>query len=198
MTTNKLTLALAATAAIGALTVGGAMAFAAVPGTATGAQVTSAATGDAKIMLECLAAGEVANPGAWRPGARLNTDATHGFLVVRTDQNAAVCVVESDHGTGLMGGVIDNHNYGKLTAQRPFDYLTSMNYPHQSVHFGISTSDVTGVSLVGPDGQQTAATVKDGTFAVLAKDGENSEDSTTNHIRATLANGQVIAGPFRG
>jgi hypothetical protein len=198
MTTKKLTLTLAATAAIGALAVGGAVAFAAVPGTTTGAQATQAATGDAKIMLECLAAGEVANPGAWRPGARLNTDATHGFLVVRTDQNAAVCVVENGHGAGLMGGVIDNHNYGKLTAQRPFDYLTSMNYPHESVHFGISTQDVTGVSLVGPDGTQANAVVKDGTFAVLAKDGEDSDKPTTNHIRVTLANGQTVAGPFRG
>ncbi|HTI23461.1 MAG TPA: hypothetical protein VL652_20870 [Kutzneria sp.] len=200
MTTKKLTLALAATAAIGALAVGGAVAFAAAPGTATGTatQATQAATGDAKIMLECLAANEVGNRGAWRPGARLNTDATHGFLVIRTDKNAAVCVVENDHGTGLMGGVIDNHDYGKLTAQRPFDYLTSMNYPHQSVHFGISTSDVTGVSLVGPDGKSAAATVKDGTFAVLAKAGENSNEPTTNHIRATLANGQTVDGPFRG
>jgi len=202
MTTKKLTMALAATAAIGALAVGGAVAFAAAPGTGattgTGTQVTTAATGDAKIMLECLAANEVGNRGAWRPGARLNTDAKHGFLVIRTDQNAAVCVVADGHGTGLIGGVIDNHDYGKLTAARPFDYLTSMNYQHESVHFGISTSDVTGVSLVGPDGKSVAATVKDGTFAVLAKDGENSDESTTNHIRATLANGQTVTGPFRG
>jgi hypothetical protein len=199
MTTKKLTLTLAATAAIGALAIGGAVAFAAVPGTTDAAtQVAPAATGNAKIMFECLAADQVANRAAWRPGARIDTDATHGFLVIRTDKNAAVCVVEDGHGTGLMGGQIDNHNYAKLTAQRPFDYLTSMNYPHQSVHFGISTSDVTGVSLVGPDGKSFAATVKDGTFAVLAKDGENSNEPTTNHIRATLANGQTVAGPFRG
>jgi hypothetical protein len=200
MTTKKLTLTLAATAAIGALAVGGAVAFAAVPGTATGTgtQATQAASGDAKIMLECLAASEAGNPGAWRPGARLNLGAKHGFLVIRTDKNAAACVVEDGHGTGLIGGVIDNHSYGKLTAQRPFDYLTSMNYEHESVHFGISTQDVTGVSLVGKDGAQTAATVKDGTFVVLAKDGENSDEATTNSIRATLANGQTVAGPFRG
>jgi hypothetical protein len=201
MTTKKLTLALAATAAIGALAVGGTMAFAAAPATTAGTdtQVTPAATGNAKIMLDCLAADKVANRGGWRPGARVDVDATHGFLVIRTDQNAAVCVVEDGHGTGLIGGgVIDNHGYGKLTAGRPFDYLTSMNYEHQSVHFGISTQDVTGVSLAGPKGAQANATVKDGTFAVLAEDAENSSEPTTNHIRATLANGQTIAGPFRG
>ena len=198
MTTNKLVLALAATAAIGSLATGGAVAFAAVPSTGTGTQATQAATGDAKIALECLAAGEVANPGSWRPGARLNTDSTHGFLVVRDDQHAAVCVVEDGRGTGLMGGVIDNHGYGKLTAARPFDYLTSMNYDHESVHFGIASQDVTGVTLLGPDGTPAAAGVKDGTFAVLAKDAEDSNKPTTNSIRATLADGRVSTGPFRG
>jgi hypothetical protein len=204
MTTKKLTMSLAMTATLGMLAVGGAMAFAAVPGTnatvASGSQaVQSPLTGDAKIAQDCLAAsGDVPNRAGWRPGARINLDSAHGFLVIRNDKNAAVCVIEDGKGTGLMGGVIDNHGYGKLTAQRPFDYLTSMNYEHQSVHFGIAADDVTGVTLVAPDKSEAAAVVKDGTFAVLAQDGEDSNKPTTNHIRVTLANGGVISGPFRG
>lgn len=204
MTTNKLTMTLAMTAALGVFAVGGAMAFAAVPGStptpAAGSQaLQSPLIGDAKIAQDCLGtAGDVANKASWRPGARINLDANHGFLVIRDDKNAAVCVIEDGKGTGLMGGVIDNHGYGKLTAQRPFDYLTSMNYAHQSVHFGIAATDVTGVTLVGPNKSEAAAVVKDGTFAVLAKDAENSNASTTNHIRVTLANGGVVSGPFRG
>jgi hypothetical protein len=57
--------------------------------------------------------------------------------------------------------------YGNLTAARPFDYLTSYNFDSpatESVHFGFATSDVTAVSLVGPDHSVTPAVVRDGTF----------------------------------
>ncbi|GAA3435956.1 hypothetical protein [Kutzneria kofuensis] len=201
MNTKKLTLSLAATAALGVLAVGGAVAFAAVPNTtvqAAGPQTV--ATGDAKIAKECVAAGQdVPDPAGWRPGARIDVDAQHGFLVIRDDKNAAVCVIENGKGTGIMGGDIDSrHAYGNLTAARPFDYLSSMNYTTESIHFGIATKDVTGVSLVGPDHSVAAGIVKDGTFIVKTKFAEDSNQHTTNHVRATLGNGQVIAGPFRG
>ncbi|MFC0437115.1 hypothetical protein [Kutzneria buriramensis] len=201
MTTTKLTMALSAAAAIGLLAAGSGIALAADPGTGT----TIAATGDAKTAQECVQAdGHVPDPTTWRPAARITVDARHGFLVIRNDKLAAICTVEDGHGTGIMGGVETRHVYGKLTAARPFDYLSSMNYladkthPAESIHFGITTADVKSVSLVGPDKSVRDADVKDGTFVVRTPFGEDSDQATTNHVRVTLTNGQVITGPFRG
>jgi len=102
------------------------------------------------------------------------------------------------HGTGIMGGVETRHVYGNLTAARPFDYLSSMNYPGESIHFGITTGDVKSVSLVGPDNSVRAADVKDGAFVVRTPFAEDSNQPTTNHVRVTLTNGRTVTGPFRG
>ena len=207
MNTKKLTLALSIAAAAAAIAVGGAVAFASVPGASPAAVGTQGSTqvappwaksGDGKIAWDCVQAGHLADPAGWRPGARIDVDVNSGFLVIRNDKSAAVCVIEGGKGTGIMGGdVSTTHVYGNLTATRPFDYLTSMNYEHDSVHFGIASKDVTAVSLVGPDKSVTAATLKDGTFIARVKAGEDSTESTTNHVRATLDNGKVVEGPFR-
>lgn len=195
MTTKKLTMALSAAAAIGLLAAGSGIALASNSSTST----TIAATGDAKTAQECLRAdGTVPDPAAWRPAAKITVDAHHGFLAIRNDRQAAVCVVEDGHGTGILGGVGTQHGYGKLTAARPFDYLSSMNYPGESIHFGIAAADVTSVSLVGPDNVVHKATVKDGTFIVRTPFAEDSNQPTTNHVRVTLTNGRTVTGPFRG
>ena len=51
---------------------------------------------------------------------------------------------------------------------------------------------------MAPDGSVTAGTLRDGTFLVKTTVAENSNQPTSNHVRATLANGQVVEGPFRG
>ena len=208
MKNKKLTLSLSIAAAAAVIAVGGAVAFASVPGAspaAVGSQGSTqvappwAKSGDGKIAWDCVQAGHVAEPASWRPGARIDIDAATGFLVIRNDKSAAVCVIENGKGVGIMGGdVSTTHVYGKLTAARPFDYLSSMNYEHESVHFGIASKDVTAVSLVAPDKTVTPATLKDGTFIAKVKDGEDSSAPTTNHVRATLSTGKVIEGPFRG
>jgi len=94
--------------------------------------------------------------------------------------------------------VSTRHTYTNLTAARPFDYLDSWNEQTESVHFGIATGDVAKVSLVGPDGAQTPTVLTDGTFIAKTKVAEDSNQSTSNQVRATLSNGQVVTGPFRG
>jgi hypothetical protein len=195
MTTKKLTMALSAAAAIGLLAAGSGIALAANPVASTAV----AATGDAKTAQECVQAdGTVPDPATWRPAAKITVDAHHGFLVIRNDKQAAICIVHDGHGTGIMGGVETRHVYGNLTAARPFDYLSSMNYPGESIHFGITTGDVKSVSLVGPDNSVRAADVKDGAFVVRTPFAEDSNQPTTNHVRVTLTNGRTVTGPFRG
>ncbi|GAA3528399.1 hypothetical protein GCM10022222_09300 [Amycolatopsis ultiminotia] len=158
--------------------------------------------GDLHLVRECVQAGQdVPDPASWRPGVRFDLDAENGFLVIRSDEYAAVCVLKNGKATRIEGGVdTRRHVYGDLTAARPFDYLSSWNWGSPvagSVHFGIVTSEVTAVSLVGPDNSVTPAVVRDGTFAAKTKFAESSGQPTTNHIRATLKDGQVIEGPFR-
>jgi hypothetical protein len=205
MTNKKLTMTVTVAAAVGALAIGGAVAYAATTSTPTPTSATShlaitaADAGDVKITKECVnGTPGVPDPASWRPGARIDTGSGDGFLVIRDNGAAAVCVIEKGHGAGIMGGdVSSNHVYRNLTAQRPFDYLTSMNYEKESIHFGIAADDVAGVALLGPDHSVTGGVVKDGTFIVKTKFVEDSNQSTTNHVRATLTNGQVVEGPFR-
>ncbi|WP_344855595.1 hypothetical protein [Amycolatopsis ultiminotia] len=170
---------------------------------AAGSAVRSAVeTSDDEITRECVQAGQdVPDPASWRPGVRFDLDAENGFLVIRNDEYAAVCLVKNGKGTGIAGGVdTRRHVYGDLTAARPFDYLSSWNegFPATgSVHFGIASSEVTAVSLVGPDNSVTPAVVRDGTFAAKSAFPESVDEPTTNYVRATLKDGQVIEGPFR-
>ncbi|GAA5156790.1 hypothetical protein [Amycolatopsis dongchuanensis] len=157
---------------------------------------------DARLVDECVqAAHGVLPPGRWRAGARIDVDAENGFLAIRDDQYAAVCVLKNDKGVRLTPNEVSTRRvYGNLTAARPFDYLDSENFDYpitESIHFGIATSDVTAVSLVGPDNSVTPGIVRDGTFAVRTKFPESSGEPTTNHVRATLKNGQVVVGSFR-
>jgi hypothetical protein len=162
--------------------------------------VGTAAGGNAPDALvnECVhTAPTISDPANWRAGARLDLDATHAFLVIRDDTAAAVCVVEQGKGTGLIGDEAFTGVYGKLSAVRPFDYLTSMNYPAESIHFGIAASDVIGVSLVAPDNSTSPGIVADGTFIVRSRVGENSNEPTTNFVDATLASGRHVQEPLR-
>jgi hypothetical protein len=91
------------------------------------------------------------------------------------------------------------HAYGNLTPARPFDYLSSWNFTYLargSVHFGIATSDVAAVSLIGPDGSVTPAVLRDGTFLAETKFAER-KDRPTGRIRVTLKNAQVLEDSFR-
>jgi hypothetical protein len=207
MTTNKLTLCLAAAVAIGALAVNGAAAGASVVNAGTVVKLAAAASAarsaagdsDAELTKECVQVSpDLPDPASWRPGVRFDLDPENGFLVIRNDQYARICVVEGGKGA-FTYPVDERHVYGNLTAARPFGYLSSYNFDYpatESVHFGIATSDVTAVSLIGPDNSVTPAVVRDGTFFVKGEP-ESPYVSTTNSIRATLKNGQVIEGPFR-
>ncbi|MFD2420261.1 hypothetical protein [Amycolatopsis pigmentata] len=162
------------------------------------ATIAVGSAGDVRLVDECL---KTDRPGRWRAGARIDLDAESGFLVLRNDEYAAVCVLKNGKPTGLDAtGVATNHGYGELTAARPWDYFDSWNndYPvTESVHFGIATDDVIAVSLIGPDKSVTPAVLRNGTFLARTKFAESTGEPTTNHVRATLKNGQVIEGPFR-
>ncbi|QUQ68658.1 hypothetical protein [Kutzneria sp. CA-103260] len=205
MTTKKLTLTLSVAAAAVAIAAGSAVAFAAIPSSAPTVNVAAGAaddhaTGDALIAKECVRNTQgIPNPASWRAGARYDLSAQLGFLVIRNDKQAAVCVIENGKAGSVMGGdVSTRHTYTNLTSARPFDYLSSWNTDNESVHFGIATDNVAKVALVGPDGSQTPTVLKDGTFIAKTKFAEDSNQSTSNHVRATLDNGQVVTGPFRG
>ncbi|MFI9380771.1 hypothetical protein [Kutzneria sp. NPDC052558] len=202
MTTKKLTVTLSVAAAAVAIVAGSAVAFAAIPNSTTvnvaGAEDTHA-SGDALIAKECVKnTPGLPDPASWRAGARYDLSAQLGFLVIRNNKNAAVCVIENGRAGGVMGGdVSTTHTYANLTSGRPFDYLSAWNEEKVSVLFGIASDNVAKVSLVGPDGTQAPASVKDGTFVARTPWGEDSNQSTTNSVRATLDNGQVVTGPFR-
>jgi hypothetical protein len=206
MTTKKLTVTLSVAAAAVAIAAGSAVAFASIQSSAPTVNVAAGvtdehATGDALIAKECVKnTPDLPNPASWRAGARYDLSAQLGFLVIRNDKNAVVCVIDNGKTGGVMGGGLlsTRHAYTNLNSARPFDYLDSWNDDGGSVHFGIATGDVTNVALVGPNGAQTPTVLKDGTFIAKTKVAEDSGQSTTNHVRATLANGQVVTGPFRG
>ena len=183
-------------------------------GTATGAaalaghpgSVPVSPSGDkgSSLTQDCVEAaaaqGEsLPNPHNWRSGADFGIGSPEGFLTIRDDKYAAVCDVENGKAAGLMGGfdAKSRHNYDRLTTARPFDFLDAMNYPDRTIMFGIATQDVVSLSLIGPDGSVTPATVHDGTFVAVTKFGEDSGQPTTNHVRATLKDGTVVTGPLR-
>ncbi|MFI9380769.1 hypothetical protein [Kutzneria sp. NPDC052558] len=137
-------------------------------------------------------------PGAYRAAARLDLDATTGYLVIRDDEYAAICDLTNGIPTRSLGSVIGTHHtYANLTASRPWDYLSSDNRSTESVHFGIAAPNVAKVVLIGPDGSQTPTVLKDGTFIARTKFAEDSGNYTSNRIKATLDTGQEIEGPFR-
>ena len=165
-----------------------------------GQDVGVAAGPDSQLVKECVQADHdvPTSGGSWRSGARIDLDSKNGFVAIRNDQFAAVCVIQNGKGVGIMGGdVSTGHVYANLTAARPFDYLGSMNYPDESIHFGIAADNVAAVSVVGPDNVELPATLRNGTFVVRSKIGENSDQTTTNYVRATMADGHVVGGPFR-
>jgi len=186
---------LTAAAAVIALAVGVVFALPVLRG---GGGATAAAGPDMQLVNDCIHTSYAEVPsGSWRAGARLNLDATQGFLMIRSDEYAAVCDLSNGRPTGIMGGVSTRHTYGNLTAARPWDYNDSDNLATESVHFGIAANNVAAVSLVGPDNSVTPAVLKDGTFIVRTKFAEDSNSYTSNRVKATLDTGQVIEGPFR-
>jgi len=185
---------LTAAAAVVALAVGAVFALPVL----RGGGATAAAGPDMQLVNDCIHAPYTELPsGSWRAGVRLDLDATHGFLMIRTDEYAAVCDLSNGHPTGTVGGVSTRHTYSNLTATRPWDYNDSDNLTNESVHFGIAANNVVAVSLVGPDNSVTPTTLKNGTFAVRTKFAEDSNSYTSNRVKATLDTGQVIEGPFR-
>ncbi|RJQ80345.1 hypothetical protein D5S17_07705 [Pseudonocardiaceae bacterium YIM PH 21723] len=196
MTKTKIVLPLLIAAAV-TLAAGTAVAVTA-PSAATGTVNATVPVQSDDQVTQCLTGQDVPNPGEWRAAAKIDADAPTGFLVIRTDKTAAVCVLENGKGTGLMGGY-SKDLYGKLTPERPFSWFNAMNYEDHSVQFGITTPDVATVSLIGPDGSATPAVQPtDGTFIVKTPFAENSNDPSTNKVRVTLRDGKVIEGPFRG
>jgi hypothetical protein len=141
----------------------------------------------------------IPNPDSWRAGAQIGIGSAKGFLVIRDDKDAAVCSVEKGKTAGLVGGFdgTSRHNYDNLTADRPFDYLSAVNYPGKTIVFGIATGDVASLSLIGPNQSVTPSTPHDGTFIAVTKFGEDSEVPATNHVKATLTDGEVVTGQLR-
>jgi hypothetical protein len=157
------------------------------------------AAGQAQLVKECVrSARNMPDPTSWRAGARYDLNSQLGFLVIRNSRTAAACVIENGKASGVVGGPPDATDlYAALTPERPFDYLTSMNYPKESVHFGVATDDVVAVSLVGPDSSVSPGVVRDGTFIVRDDVPENSGQPSTNYVRATLNNGHTVQGTLR-
>jgi hypothetical protein len=163
----------------------------------------------AKDCVQATIASGVAwpDPDSWRPAAKIDTDTPNGFLVIRNDKAAAVCLVNNGTTSGIMaadGAWVAGrarHSYANLTAARPFDYFSAWNRDSptgvsQSIQFGIATDDVIAVSLVGSDNTVTPAVLRDGTFAAKINNGEYCGASNSNRVLATLSNGQVIEGPL--
>jgi len=157
------------------------------------------ASGQSQLVKDCVRnAHSMPDPTSWRAGARYDLNPQLGFLVIRNSRYAAACIIENGKGTGIIGGTPDlTDRYATLTPERPFDYLTSMNYTKEHVHFGVATDDVVAISLIGPDNSVSQGVVADGTFIVRDNIGENSNQPSTNYVRATLANGQTVQGPLR-
>jgi hypothetical protein len=163
-----------------------------------GGGATAAAGPDQQLVNDCIHSPYAELPsGSWRIGARLKYDDSETFVMIRTDEYAAVCVLNDGKASGIMGGVSTRHTYSNLTASRPWDYNNSDNFTGESVHFGIAANNVAKVSLVGPDKVEIPAVVKDGTFIARTKVAEDSSNYNTNRVKVTLDSGQVIEGPFR-
>lgn len=157
------------------------------------------ASGQSPLVRECVRSGKnMPDPTAWRAGARFDLSPQLGFLVIRTNRTAAACTIQNGHGTGLIGGTPEDTDlYSQLTPDRPFDYLTSMNYAKEHIHFGIATHDVATIDLLGPDNSVSPGVVGDGTFIVRDNIAEDSNQPSTNYVRATLNNGRTIQAPLR-
>lgn len=202
-------------AAVGVLVVGGVLMFGPLRdsgpvGSGSRHVVPAADPADVKLAKDCVQATIASgvawpDPDSWRPGAKLDTDTPRGFLVIRNDKAAAVCMVSGGTTSGILaadGAWVEGrarHNYANLTATRPFDYFSGWNESspsYQSIQFGIATDDVIAVSLVGQNNSETPAVLRDGTFAAKIENREYCGPSTSNQVRATLGNGQIIEGPL--
>ncbi|WAL66470.1 hypothetical protein ORV05_01200 [Amycolatopsis cynarae] len=194
---------LAVAASVVVLAAGIAIAIPRLRGHGQGEAVTAAGShGDVQLVNECVQASHKRLQPAsnWRAGARLDVDSANGFLAIRNDEYAVLCFLKNGKGTMLMEDSGNTRDvYSRLTAARPFGYLAPSNTNYsapEAVYFGITTSDVIAVSLVGPDNSVTPAILRDGTFLASTKSMEGN-DQSASRIRATLKNGQVIEGSFR-
>ncbi|WP_328604528.1 hypothetical protein OG943_31385 [Amycolatopsis sp. NBC_00345] len=208
---------LAVAAVVGVLAVGAVVAFG--PGHEAGPNPTAIPAGagslpqpapdpaDVKLVKDCVDATlgygyAVPAPGSWRPAAKIDADTSHGFMVIRNDISAAVCVIDGDKSPGIMGADSDEmagrrFGYAKLTAKLPFNSFTGIGGLHEpTFEFGIVTTEVAAVSVVGPDGSVFPATVRDGTFAVKINDGRGGV-RTEYRARMTMKNGNVIEAPLK-
>ena len=211
---------LMAAAAVGVLAVGAAVVFGPAqdgvsvgtgsqsPGQAAQPVAPPADPGDAKLVRDCvnatLAYGiAVPDRDSWRPAAKIDTDTPHGFLVIRNDKAAAVCIVDDGKAVGMMGADVEQMagrrtGYAELTAERPFNCFTGVSgLGEPTYQFGIVTNDVTAVSLRGPGTSVTPATVHNGTFAVKINDGGRAPRNAGYRVRVSLKNGHVIDAPLQ-
>jgi hypothetical protein len=211
---------LMAAAAVGVLAVGAAVVFGPVrdgvsvdtgsqsPGQAVQPVAPTPDPAEVKLVKDCvnatLAYGTaVPDRDSWRPAAKIDTDTPHGFLVIRNDKAAAVCVINDGKATGMMGADVETMagrriGYAKLTAEHPFNCFTGVSGLGEPTYlFGIVTNDVTAVSLLGPDESMHPATVHDGTFAVKIDDGGRVPRNVDYRVRASLKNGHVIDAPLK-
>ncbi|MEV5721579.1 hypothetical protein AB0L41_47650 [Amycolatopsis mediterranei] len=216
---RKLGTPLTVASAVGVLAVGATVLFGPVHESSPGNIATPAGTGsesraqskpvlDAgkmKLVRDCVSATiaygyAVPDRDSWRPAAEIDRDTRHGFLVIRNDTSAAVCVIDDGVAVGMMGADVDGmtgkrYGYAKLTPERPFNCFTGVTgLDEPTFEFGIVTNDVSAVSLVGPDNSVHPATMRDGTFA--AKINRDARDHGSYRARMTMKNGHVLEAPL--
>ncbi|MBE8517394.1 hypothetical protein ILP97_07725 [Amycolatopsis sp. H6(2020)] len=164
--------------------------------------------GDVKLVRDCVNATvadgyAVPDRDSWRPAAKIDTDTPHGFLVIRNDTSAAVCIIDDGKAVGMMGADVEGmagrrYGYAKLTAERPVNCFTGLSGPDEPTYeFGIVTDDVTAVSLLGPDNSVRPATLRDGTFAVKIERDARDPVHSSDRARMTMKNGHVLEVPLR-
>ncbi|GAA2693510.1 hypothetical protein GCM10010428_71780 [Actinosynnema pretiosum subsp. pretiosum] len=138
--------------------------------------------------------------GPWRAGVQVENEAGDTFLVIRSDVRAGVCLIQHGRAAAVLGGdFLGQRTYPGLTAERPFGSLTSMNKREdENIHFGFTSDEVTGVSLIGAGGGSSPATVVDGTFAVKNQFPEDRAPHSTNTVVATLSGGAGGGGAAAG
>lgn len=196
---------LAVAASVIVLAAGLAIALPQLRGHDQGDRVTAGSASDARLVEQCIEVSHSSlRPGDWRAGARIDLPSGRDFLVIRNDTYAAVCGIDGGRILGLAevpGKGTTAPTYEQLSAARPFDLIDRSPWPLQSpdtgtVYFGIATSDVIAVSIIGPDNSVTPAVLRDGTFAATNRYG-GVNGTTLNRVRVTFKDGQVTERSFR-
>ncbi|WP_037309491.1 hypothetical protein [Amycolatopsis orientalis] len=172
------------------------------PGSGSPARHMPSSPEDVELARECIADPisyglAVPEPDSWWPAVKIDTDTPQGFLVIRNEKAAAVCILSGGK-VRMMGADVEEMagrrgGYAKLTPEFPCHEFTSIGGGGGPTSlFGIASDDVTAVSLVGPDNSTIPASLRDGTFAVTVNDARVNDPHGGFRYRATLKNGHVI------